>query len=193
MPRVKLFDEKEVLEKAMNLFWKKGYYATSIQDLVNNLGINRASLYDTYGGKKNLFEKAFSHYRLSNTNAVRKYLYSQTNIKIGFKNLFEMAIQQSKLDKDCKGCFVVNSTIEFIPNEKEFSSLIQENKKQFEEIFLNYLLLGVERNQISEDKNLKAIATLLFTFYNGLKVVTKVDFDIVVLSKSIDSLLSVID
>ncbi len=48
MPRVKLFDESEVLNKATNLFWKKGYHATSIQDLVNHLGINRGSLYDTY-------------------------------------------------------------------------------------------------------------------------------------------------
>lgn len=49
MPRVKKFDEKEVLEKAMELFWIQGYHATSIQDLVDHLGINRASLYDTYG------------------------------------------------------------------------------------------------------------------------------------------------
>ncbi|MEM6816141.1 MAG: helix-turn-helix domain-containing protein, partial [Bacteroidota bacterium] len=44
MPRVKLFDEYEVLDKAVNLFWRKGYYATSIQDLVDYLGVNRASL-----------------------------------------------------------------------------------------------------------------------------------------------------
>lgn len=193
MPRVKLFDEKEVLEKAMHLFWKQGYHATSIQDLVNNLGINRASLYDTYGGKKLLFEKAFALYRSSNIDAIKKYLKSQPNIKDGFKNLFEMAIQQSSLDKDSKGCFVVNSTIEFIPNEKEFSSLIQENKRQFEAVFHDYLLVGVESNQISGDKNLPSIATLFFTFYNGLKVVTKVDFDAALLSNSIDSLLSVLD
>jgi TetR/AcrR family transcriptional repressor of nem operon len=59
MPRVKLFDENEVLNKAMNLFWKQGYSATSIQDLVSHLGINRASLYDTYGDKEKL-SKVFS-------------------------------------------------------------------------------------------------------------------------------------
>ena len=193
MPRVKLFDEKEVLEKAMTLFWTKGYFATSVQDLVNHLGINRASLYDTYGGKKNLFEQAFKHYRATNTDAVKKFLASHDEIKTGFKNLFEMAIQESSSDKDSKGCFVVNATIEFIPNEKAFSPLIQENKRQFEELFCNYLALGVERNQISKDKNLQAIATLFFTFYNGLKVVTKVDFDPAEFSKSVDSLLTVLD
>ena len=193
MPRVKSFDEKEVLEKAMNLFWKNGYYATSIQDLVNYLGINRASLYDTYGGKKNLFQKAYLHYTTNQADAQKKFLDSHNNIRIGFRKLFDIAIQQSKSDQDNKGCFAVNSTVEFIPNEKGFSSLVFENKRQFEEMFFNYLLSGVERNQISEDKNLRAIAVLFFTFYNGLKVVTKVDFDAVVFSKSVDALLSVLD
>ena len=77
MPRTKAFDEQEVLEKAMELFWKKGYYATSIQDLVNHLGINRASLYDTFGGKKKLFLHTFSHYRTVNTQGVKDFLEGQ--------------------------------------------------------------------------------------------------------------------
>lgn len=193
MPRVKLFDEKEVLEKAMKLFWKKGYYATSVQNLVQELGINRASLYDTYGGKKQLFEKAFSHYRKSNMDGLKNYLNNYTDIKVGFKNLFEMALQESIADVDRKGCFVVNSTIEFIPNEHKFKSLIQDNKTQFEGVFLDYLKSGVQKKQISAHKNLAAIASLFFTFYNGLKVVTKVDFDKSIFSKSIDSLLSVLE
>ncbi|MEL6975424.1 MAG: helix-turn-helix domain-containing protein, partial [Bacteroidota bacterium] len=63
MPRTKQFDEKEVLKKAMELFWEKGFHATSIQDLVSHLGINRASLYDTFGGKDELFNTAFESYR----------------------------------------------------------------------------------------------------------------------------------
>ena len=53
MPRVKLFDENEILKKSMELFWKKGYSATSVQDMVNHLGINRGSMYDTFGDKIN--------------------------------------------------------------------------------------------------------------------------------------------
>ena len=193
MPKFKLFDEKEVLEKALNLFWKKGFYATSIQDLVNCLGINRASLYDTFGNKRKLFERAFLHYTTTNVEAQKKFLDSHDEIRVGFKKLFDLAIQQSNLDEDHKGCFAVNSTVEFIPNETDFSSLAYENKRQFEEMFFNYLSLGVERNQISRDKNLQAIASLFFTYYNGLKVVTKVDFDAAVFSKSVDALLSVLD
>jgi TetR/AcrR family transcriptional repressor of nem operon len=73
MPRVKLFDENEVLNKAMNLFWKQGYSATSIQDLVSHLGINRASLYDTYGDKEKLFFRAFEFYRKTNTEGITNF------------------------------------------------------------------------------------------------------------------------
>ena len=193
MPRVKLFDEQEVLQKAMYLFWKKGYYATSIQDLVDHLGINRASLYDTYGGKRKLLEKAYLHYCKTNRDTQTKFLEGYEDIRTGFRKLFVLAIQQSKIDRDNKGCFAVNLVVEFVPNEKEFAPLIEENKAQFEEIFFNYLTLGVERNQIAKGKDLRAITTLFYTFYNGLKIVTKVDFDPGVFSKSVDSLLSVLD
>src|SRR5210317_807979 len=110
MPRVKLFDEQEVLTKAMNLFWKQGYAATSVQDLVSHLGINRASLYDTFGDKEQLFRKSFELYRRINIEGLKQFLESYEDIREGFSKLFENAIQESITDKDRKGCFVVNTT-----------------------------------------------------------------------------------
>src|SRR5690554_3220753 len=63
MARTKEFDEHEILDRAMNLFWLKGYNATSAQDLVDNLGISRSSLYDTFVDKHSLFVKALQQYR----------------------------------------------------------------------------------------------------------------------------------
>ena len=60
MPRPKEFDPQEVLDKAVDLFWRQGYEFTSIQDLVDHLGINRASLYETFGDKHQLFLGAIS-------------------------------------------------------------------------------------------------------------------------------------
>ena len=88
MPRTKLFDEEEVLKKAMCLFWKNGYYATSIQDLVDYLGVNRASLYDTYGGKKELLEKAYLHCCKTSRDAQKTFLELHDDVKVGLKNCF---------------------------------------------------------------------------------------------------------
>ena len=193
MPRVKLFNENDVLERAMDIFWKKGYHATSVQDLVNYLGINRASLYDTFGGKKELFDKVFLLYRETNSAGLKQFLFSQDDIKLGLRKLLIKAIEQSKSDIDNKGCFVVNTTIEFIPNDSEMVQVLQDNKAKFERIFYDYLLLGVEKKQISKRKNLKVIASLIYTFYSGLRVVTKVNFNKKQFIESVDALLTVLD
>jgi len=192
MPRVKLFDEQEALEKATDLFWKQGYYATSIQDLVDHLGINRASLYDTFGGKKELFERALQWYRLSNSNGIRALLHSQEQVKEGLRSLLRMAVDQS-VSTEGKGCFVVNVTTELLPNDPTIRPLLEENKAGFEQLIQDYLQTGVQKGQLATDKDLRAIAALFFTFYNGLKVVTKVDANQEQLYGTVEALLTVLD
>ena len=55
MARSKEFEENEVLDKAMKLFWEQGYEKTSMTDLVEHMGIHRRSLYDTFGDKHHCF------------------------------------------------------------------------------------------------------------------------------------------
>ncbi|WP_026777017.1 TetR/AcrR family transcriptional regulator [Polaribacter sp. Hel_I_88] len=175
MPRVKLFDEKLVLEKAMNLFWQQGYAATSINDLVSNLGINRASIYDTFGDKEKLFKKSFELYRKTNIEGLNDFFKNRTNVKNGFLELFENAINETLNDTNHKGCFVVNTTTELIPNDESLKNIIAKNKNDVENIFYNYLKKGREKGQLQNNQNLKALASLLFMLYAGIKVVSKVN------------------
>jgi TetR/AcrR family transcriptional regulator, transcriptional repressor for nem operon len=62
MPRGKTFDPDEKTDEALDLFWRRGCDAVSIQDLVDGLGLNRGSLYDTYGGKEQLWQRALARY-----------------------------------------------------------------------------------------------------------------------------------
>lgn len=192
MPRFKLFNEEEVLIKAMELFWNKGYHATSIQDLVSFLGINRASLYDTFGGKKELFDKSFALYRTINTNAIQVFFKNHPNVKIGLCNLFTMAINNCEIDKDKKGCFVVNTTTECTPEDKDIQLILQQNKTLFEGILYDYLVTGEQSGEIPKGKDLRMIATLLFTFFSGIKVVAKVETD-EKLRSSIETILTLLD
>ncbi len=193
MPRVKLFDEKEVLTKAMCLFWKQGYAATSMQDLVNHMGISTASLYDTYGNKEQLFSKAFENYRKSSIEGLKHFLQSHSEVKEGFRKLFELAVDEAINDKEKKGCFVVNTTTELIPNDSNLIHILKKNKANLEQIFLDYLSLGVKKGQVSANKDLKAICSLLYIFYNGLRVVTKIEASKVKFDNSIDVFLSILD
>lgn len=174
MPKVKLFDQQEILEKAMELFWKKGYHATSMQELVSHLGISRSSIYDTFGGKKQLFELTFQRYRETNLKGTTNFLQNQTNVRTGFRLLFEMGINESINDVDNKGCFVINTTSELLPDDEVMQKVLKKNKTAFENIFYKFLLRGEQSGEIPKDKDLKAIASLLFTLYNGIKLIAKV-------------------
>ncbi len=193
MPRTKQFDEKEVLKKAMELFWEKGFHATSMQDLVSGLGINRASLYDTFGGKRALFEKAFSLYRNTNIEVVEDLLRSESKIKEGFRKLFDLAIEQTVNDSAQKGCFVVNTATEMIPGDGALLNTLLSNKAKAEQIFADYIQMGIEKEQIDHSKNAQNMASFLFTLYNGFRVVAKIDADPEKLRNMVEVGLEVLD
>jgi TetR/AcrR family transcriptional repressor of nem operon len=193
MPRVKLFSEEEALEKAMMIFWKKGYHDTSIQDLVDNLGINRASLYDTFGGKKKLFDSVFEYYRKSGNEGLREVLNSQANVKETFRMIFRHVIEGDMADPDNKGCLVANTTTELLPHDSELTSVIARHKESVEKIFYDFLLLGVESGEISAEKDLKTMATLLYTLLTGLRVTGKTRPDQKESMASVDAVLSLLD
>lgn len=193
MPRVKLFDEQKVLESAMELFWKKGFHDTSIDDLVKHLGVNRGSLYSTYGGKKALFVRTVQYYRALNTDRVKVFLSAEKDTKKGLRKLFKQSIQASVCDTDRKGCFVVNTATELTPGDPDIIKLIKDNEKAFEGIFYKYLKQGEQNGDFAPGKNLKAIAHLIFMIHSGLKVVAKVNTNEKQLMQSVDAALSLLD
>ncbi len=193
MPRVKQFCEKEVLQKAIDLFWEQGYNATSVQDLVDRLSINRASIYDTFGGKKQLFEKAYKRYKNNNINVLANFLNNQPTIKKGLLKLYELPINASVCDGKTRGCFTVNTTTEMVPDDKDIHAILVENKNEVEVVFYGFLKKGVERGEISKDKDLVKLASFLYTLLNGIMVVAKVNPDKEYLLSIIESGLSVLD
>lgn len=173
MPRVKKFDRNEVLLKAMKLFWKKGYHATSVQDLVDGLGINRGSLYDTYGGKKNLFDQAIESYTFSNQKLLCDLLATEENVKGTLRMVFKKIVDADISDIDCKGCFVVNTTIELLPNDIGLQKVITDYKKSIIQMFYDLLQKGINKREIPKNKDIKTIANLFYTLMTGLRVISK--------------------
>ncbi len=193
MPRTKAFKEEEVLEKAIELFWKHGYHATSIDQLVQHLGVNRASLYNTFGGKRALFEKAFQRYRQKNGQLIMAFLNTESDVKVGVRKLFERAVEESLQDKEAKGCFVVNATTELIPGDDAILPLLCENQQGFVEGLSAYLSQGQANGSLAKSKDVEAIAQFLFTLYSGLKVVSKIERDRSNLMKMVQTALQVLE
>lgn len=192
MPRVKQFSEEEVLEKAVHLFWKKGFHATSMQDIVDALGINRASIYDTFGSKRELFNLTINKYKHQNLERVSTFLFRHSNVREGLHLLFELSIAEVLDEEKPNGCFIVNTTGE-LGEDVDMNERLLENKVAFEKVYFDYLKYGVDHNQVSPYKNLKEMASYLYTLQAGIKVMSKVHQDKEELLKIVATGLTILD
>lgn len=193
MARIKAFDEKEKLERALNLFWKKGFHATSMQDLVDTMGINRSSIYDTYKNKEQLFEQAIQHYRNQNIAIIESILKKDVPVKERFRLLFHTALDQSMKDSDKKGCFVINTTAELASTEPKIKAKLTENKAEFTRVFKESLERAQDEGEIMRSKDIEGLATLLFTLYNGLQVVSKLENEPTQMKHAVDEVLNLLN
>lgn len=193
MARCKQFNKEEVLQKAKELFWKQGFHATSIQDLVNHLGVNRASLYATFGDKNQLYETAFQAYRKEGLAQVSNCVQAFPSVKKGIQTLLQRAIQTSLIDTDGKGCFVINCTTEYLPKHPHILPDLLQNKADFQHIIATALQKGKDTGELSEQLNVNEVAAYLFTFFNGLNIMAKIKQDRKELERSVALALKVLD
>src|ERR1700716_2408121 len=104
MARQKEFDREEALYKAMEVFWSRGYEAASIQDLVRHMGINRQSLYDTFGDKHALYLQALDLYRQVETSKLFELLERRGSVRRALRQLFAGVVEGSACDGQRRGC-----------------------------------------------------------------------------------------
>ena len=193
MARKKQFDKEKVLDKAMKLFREKGYNATSMEHLVSTLGINRASMYNTFGSKYDLFEQSLDRYNTTNAARIADFLYYQLNVRNGLQLLFENLITEVLSGGTSKGCLMVNTTTELANQNPTLDERLKESRLSLETVFYNYLKHGVDNGQISPYKDVKTISAYLFTLQSGLHVNSKINSSKEELGKIVTAGLSILD
>lgn len=177
MPRPKQFDETEVLDKALELFWQKGFNGTSISDLVSGLGINRASLYDTFGGKQQLFMSALCRYQKITSGLLNETLGQEIPALAIIEQILDSAVMPENLEERSKGCFMLNCTTELGAENPDVAKLVNQNVKRNEGLFTQLIQRGQEQGNISTTYDARTWARYIFTVYNGLKVIAQTQVD----------------
>ncbi|QSW87890.1 MULTISPECIES: TetR/AcrR family transcriptional regulator [Flavobacterium] len=173
MARTKEFNEDQALDKAIEIFWHKGYNGTSAQDLVNHLGLSRSSLYDTFGDKQKLFVKSLKRYQHQNHEILKEFLGNAENIKTAFTEIFKQAVVESLQDRITKGCFMVNSAVELAMHDSEIGKIVLDNQKTVEDIFYQAIKKGQESGQISNKMEARSLARFIFNNYSGIRVLAR--------------------
>jgi TetR/AcrR family transcriptional regulator, transcriptional repressor for nem operon len=175
MARSKEFDEREVLLKAMHLFWEQGYEKTSLQDLVEHMGVHRRSLYDTFGDKHTLFIKTMEQYAKITDATIKAEAQRGRTAKESIRLIFDYLIETN--GERPIGCFFVNSATELAYRDPVVSELTSEGFNKEEQLLVELLQKGQQAGEISADIDPRLLASSLHTTMIGIRVLRRTSTD----------------
>ena len=193
MARHKEFDQNEALQKAMEVFWARGYEATSMQNLIEHMGINRQSLYDTFGDKHSLFLQALDRYQEVETQGLLTLMERPGSVKKTFRQVFALAIEELSTKRGLRGCLMSNSTAELAGRCKATAEKTNRHIRTMEEAFYQALLRGKNEGELKDLRDPRAVARFLCNSFQGLVLTAKATQDRKTLEDVVRVTLSVLD
>ncbi|WDM23690.1 TetR/AcrR family transcriptional regulator [Paenibacillus polymyxa] len=173
MVRPREFDEDQALDAAMRIFWEKGFEATSLSDLTSKMGIQRPSIYATFGDKKQLFEATLRKYTQSHAAYVRSRLQSNSSVKEAFYNFFGGVVAEEYEDGPNRGCFCINTMVELAPHDEKFEILTREHQMYLSAVFQETLERGIRSGELEASMDARALAHTLVSLLIGITVMMK--------------------
>ena len=176
MARVKEFDSHEALEAAMMLFWAQGYTATSINQLVEVMGISRSSMYAEFGNKRDLFIETLSLYRFISTELIDTISLAENPVgairdfyEVGFSILPDKYLYQ--------GCLLVNTILELRDVDNELSSMAVKYFDDVENSLVACFQKCVVNGSLDQKHDPERLANFFMTTIKGMRVVARQNTD----------------
>lgn len=177
MARTKEFDPDVALQRAVELFWERGYEATSMADLVDHLGLARASIYATFGGKRELYLKALERYRHDRDPGVVERLAQPGPVLPAIRDLVWDWVDEALSDPDHRGCLVVNAAVELAPSDRAVAQGVLASWNTLETALTTALIRAKAQGELPAGRDPRAIARFLLVTLQGLRVLGRADPD----------------
>ncbi|MYY80125.1 MULTISPECIES: TetR/AcrR family transcriptional regulator [unclassified Streptomyces] len=187
MGRPKQFDPDVAVERAMGVFWRKGYAATTPQDLVDEIGIGKGSLYNTFGSKHALFERALMRYRDSQAAWLEALLDHPGSAKDRVRGALEALVELDLGDPDRRGCMAVNTAAELAASDAEAAAAVRKMFARTESAFRATIKEGQRAGEIAADHDPAATAAWLLATVIGMRVLAKTAEDARQLRRVVDA------
>jgi TetR/AcrR family transcriptional regulator, transcriptional repressor for nem operon len=193
MPKVKMFNPDVALKKAKNVFWQKGFHATSMQDLIDGMQISRQSLYDTFGNKQDLFEKCLDTYQKDAMKMNCDILDENKNTKAILQDFFDHLVESITTDTDDKSCFMINTLMENTSTDSEAQNIVFRNFSDLENAFFKVLEKGKTNNDFTSRFSIIQLINHFIMAMHGIKVVGKIKKDKTTLDSLVATAMCVFD
>ncbi|MEU0003425.1 TetR/AcrR family transcriptional regulator [Streptomyces sp. NPDC006314] len=178
MARTKEFDPDAALQSALELFWRRGYEATSMADLVGHLGIGRASLYATFGSKHELYLKALDRYEQTGLTGIVRELSQPGPALPAVRAVVRRYAAESADDElRLNGCMITNTAAELAPHDAAATRRVERNWDHMETVLHSALTRAQAQGELPADRDPLTLARTLLVLMQGLRVVGKASAD----------------
>ncbi|MEU2041947.1 TetR/AcrR family transcriptional regulator [Nocardia niwae] len=174
MSRTKEFDPDVALDRALQLFWERGYESTSMADLTEHLGIARASIYATFGSKHELFTKALQRYLEAADAQITADLSRPGPALPAIRALVDRFTDEACAPDRFMGCMVSNAAVELAARDATVGRLVESSWARMETALAAALTRARAQDELAPDAEPRAIARFLLVFIQGLRVLERV-------------------
>jgi TetR/AcrR family transcriptional repressor of nem operon len=192
--RTKEFDPDAALQSALELFWRRGYEATSMADLVEHLGIGRASIYATFGNKHELYLKAMDRYTETRDPLLLAELSQPGPALPAVRAMVRRAAMEAAAPQGrLNGCFVTNTAAELAPHDPAAARRVEISWEHVETPLHSALVRAQAQGELPGDRDPRALARMLLVLLQGVRVVGKASNDPARVRDAVEQALALLD
>jgi TetR/AcrR family transcriptional repressor of nem operon len=193
MARPRAFDRDAALERAMTAFWSKGYEATSIEDLIDRMGIQRGSLYGTFGDKRTLFLAALERYQQVVARDLFEALEAPGSGLAAIRRFFRLRVASALDRRRPPGCLMTNSAVELPGRDRGAAARVSGSLARMEGAFRRALERARAAGELAPGRDVRALARFLTASAQGLSVMAKACPDRALLEDVVSVVLAVLE
>jgi TetR/AcrR family transcriptional repressor of nem operon len=170
MGRPKQFDPEEAMQEAMEAFWERGYAATSVNDLLEEMGLNRGSLYGTFGDKKQLFLAALEKYDEQRVQDLHRLLDQPGPATNSLRALLQFVADDCIAPTGKRGCLAAKAAMELAPHDKDVAAWLKKLHRRNVRLIAAVVQRGQEAGEISRKVNPDAVARFVLNNMAGMRL-----------------------
>ena len=186
------FDRHDALNKATDLFWSKGFEATSVDDLCGAMGIARSSFYNSFGSKQDLLAESMTDYARNTERTLTELFDTVRPVQAALRTFLERMVDAAQDPGSCRGCLIGNMAAELTPRGEAQRKLVAERARIVEAAMQAGLEAGVARGELAADTSPEALARYVFATAQAVQLMSKLRPDRAALTDVIDTAMSAI-
>ena len=190
--RPRKFNEEEIIQKATDVFWAKGYEATSADDLLKAMGIGKGSFYLLFkGGKEELFVRTMEQRSELGFKKINQRLIEAADKRDVIKALFFERLDVTDSSRNY-GCYLGNTIVEMSNLNPELKDLAAKHLSRFENLFKDVALEAIKEGKLVTEESPHFIGKYLINIWNGMNITKRMNEDLTVLKAIVNQHLKIL-